>query len=283
MLATFARSNRWAQLALALMAGVGCCSCTLAAPLDDLNVADGGPAPAPAPDSPPECRSVVTAGSYLTTLEATGSRIEGHADCSYERGSTEVKRICAVSETTVGRAADPEAPNPFTFTQVTTWDTIDDAVEHGYPIGRDRSASLEFTFADDTTCPLLETNRHDKQGRLLQTLVTSTGDPAQCAAGTRSYTAWDEEGRPLEGTTTLGVPGSLCSKRRLQLAYDDTKRTVTLTSSGGTSTGATQACAESTTQLETYDADHMRISRETDGPSRSLRTDQILSTIELCR
>jgi hypothetical protein len=156
---------------------------------------------------------------------------------------------------------------------VTMWDTIGAVVAENQPIGWTTRRSETIVLSPD--CSVVHEFVYDSSDRLAATEASPTSD--SCGGPNVVYDAWDDQGRPTHGTTN-GVGLLACMGQDLQVAYDDTTRTVTADYSGGTD------CRDETISL-TYDADGIAIasSYSTDGGATAVEsTFTIEGRTEIC-
>jgi hypothetical protein len=136
---------------------------------------------------------------------------------------------CAFDRSLLEMTCGSQIPGFEPISRTTLWDTIAAAVSDDRPFGK-RTRKLEtFAYSD---CIYSRDHTYDAGGRLAAIAASTAGDMS-CSISNVAYDAWDGTGRPTHGIQN-GVGASDCTGQDLSLSYDETTRTVSYTSSGGT-------------------------------------------------
>lgn len=193
-----------------------------------------------------------------STNATTGSRGTGSVaySCAFDRSA--VTLTC-----TGGRGG-------ISVTTITTWKSVDDVVDTISAIPpRVLSASLKLNGPGATSTAYT----YDGQKRLTREVATTP------AAGitvtmTRDYSNWDTAGRPRKAHLTV-TPGNRPASDEA-IAYDDAKRTKTITT--------TQNGAVVSTDVITFDTNGNQVSATgTEGKNSYTSKWTISSTTQVCR
>jgi hypothetical protein len=201
----------------------------------------------------PSCRTYAT--TYATTSVANGVTLANNVPntCSFDKATNQV--TCTIGFGNGG---------PICSRTIVTWKSTADFVDEvQYDPPREYDQSSTNTQIPSGPCGSgntisTRTNTYDSQRRLTR-IDTSTG-------GGIVYTSWDSKGRPTAGNA---------SGTTLTLVYDDTARTITLTSGTGASAPVTTL---------TYDPNGILI-REIvkDGAFTTTTDHAIQSTAQVCK
>jgi hypothetical protein len=159
---------------------------------------------------------------------------------------------------------------------VSEYGSLEDYVDEAAAVGRMRHTAQSFTSSFVNTESTFE---YDSEGRLLSRVVDDL-DPSQ-SDGSTTYTDWDEQGRPTQGT--LNVDGIDCTAIPVTIAYDDQMRKMTETVDAVNGTGSSCAGAGTFASWKIYDEDG-NVIEETlgGGPDPDVGSTTVVETTQIC-